>query len=115
MKLAFTSVPFRHNSACVIQKWLRFKKVITVRLAYKSCILVNCLKQRSYIAIRKNISRKQSFLIINTISYFLVLVITWQFHLPIWQGVGPSPFLLFTKDYLSENSHSHASLILITA
>ena len=30
MKLAFTNVPFRHNSACVrIKKWLRFKRVIT--------------------------------------------------------------------------------------
>ena len=28
MKLAFTNVRFRHNSACVIQKWLRFKRVI---------------------------------------------------------------------------------------
>ena len=26
----------RHNSACVIQKWLRFKIVITVRLTYIS-------------------------------------------------------------------------------
>ena len=36
MKLAYTNVPFRHNPACVIQKWLRFKRVITVRLAYIS-------------------------------------------------------------------------------
>ena len=36
MKLAFTKKPFRHNSACVIQKRLRFKRVITVRLAYIS-------------------------------------------------------------------------------
>ena len=37
MKLAFTNVSFRHNSACVIQKWLRFKrKVVTVKLAYIS-------------------------------------------------------------------------------
>ena len=36
MKLAFKNVPFRHNSAFVIQKWLRFKRVITVRLAYIS-------------------------------------------------------------------------------
>ena len=34
MKLAFTKVPFRHNLACVIQKWLRFKKAITARLGY---------------------------------------------------------------------------------
>ena len=37
MKLAFTNVPFRHNSACVmIKKWLKFKSVITVRLTYIS-------------------------------------------------------------------------------
>ena len=35
MKLAFTNVPFRHNSACVVSKWLKFTKlVITVRLTY---------------------------------------------------------------------------------
>ena len=34
MKLAFTNVPFRHNSSCVIQKWLRFKRAMTIRLAY---------------------------------------------------------------------------------
>ena len=28
MKLDFTNVPFRHDSACDIQKWLRFKRVI---------------------------------------------------------------------------------------
>ena len=32
MKLAFTNPPLRHGSACVIQKWLRFERVITVRL-----------------------------------------------------------------------------------
>ena len=36
MKLTFTDVSFRHNSACDIQKWVRFKKVVTVRLAYIS-------------------------------------------------------------------------------
>ena len=37
MKLAFANVPFRHNSACVMtKKWLRFKRVITVRLVYIS-------------------------------------------------------------------------------
>ena len=25
MKLAFTNVSFKHNSACAIQKWLLFK------------------------------------------------------------------------------------------
>ena len=33
-KLAFSNVLFRHNIACVIQKWLRFTRVSTVRLAY---------------------------------------------------------------------------------
>ena len=33
IKLAFTNLPFRHNSTCVIQKWLRFKRVIMVTLA----------------------------------------------------------------------------------
>ena len=36
MKPTFTSVPVRHNSACFIQKWLRFKIVVTVRLAHIS-------------------------------------------------------------------------------
>ena len=32
MKFAFTNAPFRQNSACVIQKWLRFNRVVdTVR------------------------------------------------------------------------------------
>ena len=35
MKLAFENVSFRHNSSCVmIKKWLKFKLVITARLAY---------------------------------------------------------------------------------
>ena len=41
MKLAFTNVPFRHNSACIIQKLLRIKKIIIVRLAYISLIFPN--------------------------------------------------------------------------
>ena len=41
MKLAFTNVLFRHNSACVIQKWLRFKRATTVRLAYISKVFPN--------------------------------------------------------------------------
>ena len=41
MKLVFTNVPFRHNSACVVQIWLRFKRVIIVRLAYISLIFPN--------------------------------------------------------------------------
>ena len=86
MKLAFTN--FRHYSACVIQKWLRrLKRVITVKLAYisqiflngseimellfsKSCVLVNCRRQRSYMAVRKKIILKRSFPILNTILYF---------------------------------------------
>ena len=36
MKLAFTNVPFRHNFACVIQKWIKFKRFITLILAYTS-------------------------------------------------------------------------------
>ena len=36
MKIALTNVPFRHNSAHVIQKRLKFKRDITARLAYNS-------------------------------------------------------------------------------
>ena len=36
IKLTFTNVSVRHNLASVIQKWLRFKGVITVRLTYTS-------------------------------------------------------------------------------
>ena len=36
MKLAFTNVPFRYNSAYImIKKWLRFKRVITDTLVPK--------------------------------------------------------------------------------
>ena len=35
-EIAFTNVPFGHDSACFIQKWLRFQRVITVRLAFIS-------------------------------------------------------------------------------
>ena len=80
----------------------------------KSCILANLLKTEIFLAIRK-IALKLSFLILNTILYFLMLMNTSRFHLLNWQGVGqsrPSPFLLFTLDYLSEHSHSHTSLIL---
>ena len=48
MKLAGTNVPFRHNSACVIQKWLRFKRFIIVRLAYVSLIFPNGSKIFNY-------------------------------------------------------------------
>ena len=37
IKLAFTNVPFRQKSPYVIQKWLKFKRmVITFRLVYIS-------------------------------------------------------------------------------
>ena len=36
MKHALTKILFRHNSASAIQKWLRFKRVITVKLPYVS-------------------------------------------------------------------------------
>ena len=36
MKHNFTNVLFRHSLACVNQKWLEFKRVITVRLGYIS-------------------------------------------------------------------------------
>ena len=38
MKLAFTNVPFRVSSACITQKWFRFKRIITVGLEYISKI-----------------------------------------------------------------------------
>ena len=45
MKLAFINVPFRHNSACVIQKWLKFRGVvITVRFKH-SFIFFNVNEQ----------------------------------------------------------------------
>ena len=39
MKLAFTNVHFRDSSACITQKWFRFKRVIT--LEYISKIFPN--------------------------------------------------------------------------
>ena len=72
----FTNVPFRLNSACVIQSVLRFKSVvITVTLAYiskifpseskiiqllfsKSSILLNLIKTEVLIVIRKKIILK---------------------------------------------------------
>ena len=41
MKLVLTDVPFRYNSACIMQRWLRFKRVITIKLAYISKIFPN--------------------------------------------------------------------------
>ena len=86
-------------------KWLRFAKIITVTLAYiswifpngskiiqllfsKSCIFVDCLKQKPYIAIGKKIILEY-FCILNTILYFLMLMVTRQFHLPNLQEVDP--------------------------
>ena len=46
MKLAFTDISFRHNSTYVIQKWLEFKKVV----------------------------HNKSFLILDIILYFLILI-----------------------------------------
>ena len=45
MKLAFINVPFRHNSACVTQMWLKFRGVvITVRFKH-SFIFFNVYEQ----------------------------------------------------------------------
>ena len=45
MKLAFTNMPSRHNSAQVIQERLKFKRVvITFRLAYVSKLFPNGFK-----------------------------------------------------------------------
>ena len=73
------------SSGCaMIKKWLRFKRVITVRLLYIS---------HKYFPfktdLRKNIILKWFFLILNTIFYFSMLTNTLQFHLSNWQEVGP--------------------------
>ena len=41
MGLAFINVPFRHNSTCVIHKWLKLKSDIKIRLAYISKIFLH--------------------------------------------------------------------------
>ena len=41
MKLSFKNVRFRHNSACIIQKWFRFKRVVIVKSGYISLIFPN--------------------------------------------------------------------------
>ena len=38
MKLAFTYLPFTHNSACIIQKFISIRRTLIVRLAYISLI-----------------------------------------------------------------------------
>ena len=75
MKLIFTKVLSIHNSACVIQNWSRYKLGLHSQIAYiskifpsrskiiqllfsRSSILVHCLEQKSYIAIRKKIILK---------------------------------------------------------
>ena len=63
---------------------LRFSQL----LVSKPCILVNCLKQGSHIAITKKIILEWSFLILNTILYFSMLMNIWQFHLSSWQRMG---------------------------
>ena len=47
-------------------------------LFFKSCILVNLWKK---------IILKWSFLILNTVFYFLMITNTWQFHLSKYQGL----------------------------
>ena len=79
MKLAFTNVPFRHNSACI---WLTSgqdlkgssqsdqlisHKYLLMDLkksnyCFTSCILVNWLKQRFYIAIERRLFLNDVFL-----------------------------------------------------
>ena len=75
MKLIFTKVLSIHNSACIIQNWSRYKLGLQSQIAYiskifpnrskiiqllfsRSSILVHCLEQKSYIAIRKKIILK---------------------------------------------------------
>ena len=77
-----------------------------------------CLKQRSYITIRKKIILKSTFPVLNTIFYFLKLKNTWHSicqNDKVWVLCGPFPFLLFALDYLSKHSHSHIGLILLIA
>ena len=47
------------------------------------------LLMTTYIAIRRKMILKWSFLILHTILYFLMLMKTWQFKLLNSQGVGP--------------------------
>ena len=84
----------------------------------KSCILENCLKQRSYRAIRKMIILKWYFLILNIILHFLMLTNISQFHLSncqgMWSVCAISVFVLH-RITLSVHSHSYESLILFIA
>ena len=84
------SVLFDMNSGkCVVLFCIKPQEVsqlfhISLSLAH----LWTCLKQASYITIRKKIL-KQSFLISNNF-YLLILMSTWQFHLSNRQGMGPA-------------------------
>ena len=96
----------------MIKKWSVFKRVITVRLAHISQILLmdlkksnycstsrilnNWLKQRFYIAIERLFL---SFLILNTVLHFLMIINTWRFHLLNRQGVGLEWFMSFPFPY----------------
>ena len=82
MKPAFKNVPFRHNSACIVQKWLRFKRVTIVRLAYISLIFPN----------RSNIIEL-------LFSNYCLMNTTWQFHLLNWQRVGPMRVIFLSFVY----------------
>ena len=79
---------------------LRFSQL----LVSKPCMLVNCLKQGSYIAITKKIILEWSFLILNTIEKYSMLMNIWQFHLSSWQRMGlmwAIPVFV-TQDYFDE-------------
>ena len=65
---------------------------------FTSCKLVNWVKQRFYIAIKKTIL-KWYFVILNTFLHFLMITNTWQFHLLNWQGVGPVWVICFSSVY----------------
>ena len=58
MKHALTKTLFRHNSASVIQKWLRFKRVNTVKLPYAD-MRVQSKKKRGKVRITNFISAKR--------------------------------------------------------
>ena len=75
------------------------------------------LKTEVLLAIRKKFILKVSFLILNTILHFLNVYehLAVPFVEKEWVPCGPSPFLLFTLDYLPEHFHNHTSLILLIA
>ena len=69
--------------------------------------------------LKQRIILKQYFLVLKTLFYtFLMLKNTCQIICRLVSCVpcvpcGPSPFLLFTQDYLFAHSYSHSSLILL--